>query len=119
GDVIFLNDPYHGGSHIPDYTFITPIYINDGELVGYSATRAHVMDVGGTAPGGMYAQATEIFQEGTIFPPVKLQSAGNLNEDIWNIILANTRLPKWMAGDLRSCIAANEIGKKYYLELFD
>jgi N-methylhydantoinase B len=117
GDVILLNDPYHGGSHLPDYTFVTPVH-DGGELVGFSATRAHVMDVGGTSPGGLYAKATEIFQEGITFPPVKIQQNGKLNNDMWEVILANTRLPQWMAGDLRACIAANEVGKKYLLEVF-
>ncbi|HEX6026133.1 MAG TPA: hydantoinase B/oxoprolinase family protein [Solirubrobacter sp.] len=118
GDTILLNDPYRGGSHLPDLTFVTPVHF-DGELVGFAGTRAHVVDIGGTAPGSMYAQAVEIVQEGLRIPPVKIYAGGQPARDAWEIVIANTRLPHWLAGDVRAAVAANDMGRRYFIELFE
>jgi N-methylhydantoinase B len=106
GDTVVLNDPFRGGSHLPDITMVTPIFF-DGELVGYGANRAHHLDVGGTVPGSFYAQATENYQEGLRIPPVKLMRRGKLDRQIMRMILANVRLPENMEADLQSQVSAN------------
>ena len=116
GDTILLNDPYLGGTHLGDYTFISPLFL-DGELVGFAGTRAHVVDPGGCAAGGL-AQATEIIQEGLRIPPVKIYSRGKPVKDVLKLILSHTRLPDSLMGDIRAAIAANETGKKFLATLY-
>jgi len=109
-DLVILNDPYRGGTHLPDITCISPVFI-DKKLFFFVANRAHHSDVGGMTPGSM-PLATEIFQEGLIIPPLKLIQKGKLNEEILNLILANVRTPEERKGDLMAQIAANEKGKE-------
>lgn len=109
GDIIALNDPFLGGSHLPDITLIAPIFVEiDGEpcLVGFAANRAHHADVGGMSPGSM-PLATEIYQEGLILPPVKLWEAGRPNRALLALILRNVRTPDERRGDLAAQVAAN------------
>ena len=80
GDQIVVNDPYHGGSHLPDITLIKPVFY-EGKLTGYAVNRAHHADVGGMSPGSMPGNSTEIFQEGFIIPPCKLLIKGKENAD--------------------------------------
>ncbi|MDE0189022.1 MAG: hydantoinase B/oxoprolinase family protein, partial [bacterium] len=101
GDSIILNDPFRGGSHLPDVTMVTPIFY-EGKVIGWGANRAHHLDVGGTVPGSFYAQARENYQEGLRIPPVRLIKEGEIDEEIMNMILANVRLPKNMRSDLLS-----------------
>lgn len=108
GDVMILNDPYRGGTHLPDITLVSPIYHGDA-LFGYAANRAHHADVGGSAPGSM-SISRELYQEGLILPPVKLYAGGQRNQGVWDMILANVRTPKERAGDLFAQIAANQRG---------
>jgi N-methylhydantoinase B len=115
GDVMILNDPYRGGTHLPDITLVSPIYIED-KLFGYAANRAHHSDVGGMAPGSMPI-ARELYQEGLILPPIKLVEGGELNQGVWEIILANVRTPSERAGDLRAQLAANQRGVDRMLDL--
>lgn len=110
GDLVVHNDPYRGGTHLPDITCISPVFI-EKQLVFFVANRAHHSDVGGMTPGSM-PLATEIFQEGLIIPPVKLIERGSLDSDILNLILANVRTPEERKGDLLAQIAANEKGKQ-------
>ena len=119
GDVAVLNDPYRGGSHLPDITLVTPVYLegqNGPRLFGFTANRAHHADVGGISPGSMPV-AREMYQEGLIIPPVKLMVDGHINRDVMDMILANVRTPQERAGDLRAQIAANEQGRLRLLEL--
>ncbi|MEM7742580.1 MAG: hydantoinase B/oxoprolinase family protein [Pseudomonadota bacterium] len=104
GDVFIHNDPYQGGSHLPDINVARPAFL-DGELLGFSCLRAHWPDVGSATPGS-YGAVTEIYGEGLRLPPVRLQSRGTLNKDIEAIILANVRTPEERAGDLGSQLAA-------------
>jgi N-methylhydantoinase B len=106
GDAVLLNDPYKGGSHLPDVTIVSPIFAS-GELVGFAANRAHHLDVGGTVPGSFYASATENYQEGLRITPVKLFRAGELDEHLLDMVLANCRLPVQMRMDLQSQVSAN------------
>ncbi|HES58237.1 MAG TPA: hydantoinase B/oxoprolinase family protein, partial [Firmicutes bacterium] len=108
GDVMILNDPYRGGTHLPDITLVSPIYHQD-ILFGYAANRAHHADVGGSAPGSM-SISRELYQEGLILPPVKLYEGGQRNQGVWDMILANVRTPRERAGDLFAQIAANQRG---------
>ncbi|MES2177272.1 MAG: hydantoinase B/oxoprolinase family protein [Gemmatimonadota bacterium] len=109
GDVFLLNDPYHGGSHLPDLTLIEAVDI-DGEVGGFTAVRAHHADVGGMSPGSMPQGATELVQEGLIVPPIRLVRAGVLDEELLSFILANVRTPEERRGDLGAQLAACAIG---------
>lgn len=106
GDAILLNDPYRGGSHLPDVTIVSPIF-SGGHIVGFAANRAHHLDVGGTAPGSFYAHATENYQEGLRITPVKLHRAGVVDEHLLQMVLNNCRLPGQMRMDLQSQVSAN------------
>ncbi len=115
GDVVILNDPFRGGTHLPDITVITPVFA-EGELVAFVANRAHHADVGGLMPGSM-AVAREIYQEGFIIPPVKLVERGRLNRAVLDVFLANVRTPEEREGDLRAQLAANRRGAARVEEL--
>ena len=115
GDLVILNDPYRGGTHLPDITCISPVFLG-GRLAFFVANRAHHSDVGGMSPGSM-PLATEIFQEGIIIPPVKLVRRGIIEKDILSLVLANVRTPEEREGDLTAQLAANRIGEKRLLEI--
>jgi N-methylhydantoinase B len=108
GDVWVLNDPFTGGTHLPDLTLVSPLHTG-GELMGYAVSRAHHADVGGMTPGSMPAGSRELLQEGLVLPPVRLVAAGVVRDDIVAIILANSRTPRERAGDLRAQIAAHRL----------
>lgn len=119
GDVAILNDPFAGGSHLPDITMITPVFGTPeqaGNLLGFVANRAHHADVGGMTPGSM-PLSREIYQEGVIIPPLKLVEAGRLNEGVMKLLLANVRTSEERAGDLRAQLAANRKGMERLLEI--
>ena len=118
GDVYALNDPYSGGTHLPDITLVSPI-APAGEIVGYAVTRAHHSDVGGMSPGSMPAASREIFQEGLIIPPVKLVEGGEYVEEVLDLVLANVRTPSLRRADLRAQIAANNLAERRLGELMD
>jgi len=118
GDSIILNDPFRGGSHLPDVTLVTPIFY-EGDLIGWGANRAHHLDVGGTVPGSFYAQARENYQEGLRIPPVKIIKEGRIDEEIMNMILANVRLPKNMRSDLLSQVSANLTARRRVVDLVE
>jgi len=109
GDLVILNDPYRGGTHLPDITCISPVFLRR-KLSFFVANRAHHSDVGGMSPGSM-PLATELFQEGLIIPPLKLYSRGRMNKDVFDLILSNVRTPDERRGDLLAQFAANEIGR--------
>ena len=115
-----LNDPFEGGTHLPDVTLVSPL-APSGEILGYAVSRAHHADVGGMTPGSMPAGAREIYQEGLRLPPVRLvvgeersensepgRERGAVNEDVMSLILANVRTPDERRADLRAQIAAND-----------
>ena len=118
GDVFAINDPYSGGTHLPDITLVSPV-AHEGEIVGYAVTRAHHSDVGGMRPGSMPSDSTEIFQEGLIIPPVRLVQSGEYVSDVLDLLLANVRTPGLRRGDLRAQIAANNIAEGRVRELMD
>ncbi|MCU4801184.1 hydantoinase B/oxoprolinase family protein [Halobacteria archaeon HArc-gm2] len=109
GDVFVLNDPFAGGTHLPDVTLVSPISPTE-EIVAYAVSRAHHADVGGMAPGSMPAGAREIQQEGVRIPPVRLVRDGEVVEDVLDLFLANVRNPAERRPDVRAQLAANERG---------
>jgi N-methylhydantoinase B len=122
GDVFIHNDPYFGGSHLPDVNVVTPAF-HHGTLLGFACVRAHWPDIGSATPGS-YGATTEIFGEGLRLPPVRLYAAGVLNRDVDAIIFTNVRTPEERRGDLRAQIAADlrgttrvsELARKYGAE---
>jgi N-methylhydantoinase B/oxoprolinase/acetone carboxylase alpha subunit len=96
GDLVILNDPYRGGTHLPDITCISPVFV-DRKLAFFVANRAHHSDVGGMTPGSM-PLATEIYQEGLIIPPLKLIQKSKLSTEVLDLILANVRTPEERKG---------------------
>jgi N-methylhydantoinase B len=118
GDVFAINDPYSGGTHLPDITLVSPVS-TDGEISGYAVTRAHHSDVGGMRPGSMPSDSREIYQEGIVIPPVRLVRAGEYVEDVLDLLLANVRTPDIRRGDLRAQIAANNIAEQRVRELME
>lgn len=120
GDVFAINDPYSGGTHLPDITLVSPIVHGEaGEIIGYAVTRAHHSDVGGMRPGSMPSDSREIFQEGIIIPPVRLVRGGEYVQDVLDLLLANVRTPGLRRGDLRAQIAANNIAGERLAELIE
>jgi N-methylhydantoinase B len=110
GDVAAVNDPFAGGTHLPDVTVVMPIFLpGEDRPFGYAANRAHHADIGGMAPGSM-ALATEIYQEGFRLPPVKIMTGGETARDVMELFLANTRVREEREGDLRAQIAALQAG---------
>ena len=127
GDVFALNDPFEGGTHLPDVTLVSPIAPEtdgladerDPEILGYAVSRAHHADVGGMAPGSMPAGARDIHQEGLRIPPVKLVDGGAVDEGIESLVLANVRNPEERRADLRAQIAANDRAETRVGDLLD
>ena len=146
GDMISLNDPYRGGTHLPDITLVAPVF-SDGDMekwkdgrksewkdrrgsqssslpnfqssirpVFFVANRAHHADVGGMSPGSMPI-ATSVIQEGIRIPPIKLIRGGELDTDLWEFILANVRTPGERRGDMEAQVAANRVGERRLQEM--
>lgn len=116
GDLFILNDPFHGGSHLPDFYLFKPVFL-DGRHVAWSMSEAHHLDVGGLTPGGNGTDAVEIFQEGLRIPPIRLYAAHQPVAAVFDIIATNVRVPDYVLGDLRAQIAACEIGERFFLAL--
>src|SRR4029077_2245357 len=120
GDVVIVNNPFTGGSHLPDITVVPPVFApkdQGGRHIGYVATRAHHADVGGMEPGSMPGKSQETYQEGLIIPAVRLYRGGELQEDVMRMILANVRTPEERKGDLNAQLAALRIGEQRLVEL--
>ncbi len=117
GDVAIVNDPYLGGTHLPDISLIAPVFW-ERNVVGFVSNRAHHADVGGMAPGSMPV-ATELYQEGIIIPPLRLREAGSLNHDLLALLLRNVRTPKERQADLDAQFAALRTGERRFLGLFE
>src|SRR5678815_3206679 len=125
GDVIMLNDPYAGGTHLPDVTLVAPVFARNSKRrnstltpIFYVANRAHHADIGGSSPGSM-GNATEIYQEGLRIPPVHLARQGEMNRDILALFLANVRGREEREGDLAAQFGALRVGGERLLEIVD
>ncbi len=124
GDVVILNDPYFGGSHLPDITLVSPVFLppSNGEIQAengpqfFAASRAHHADVGGMSPGSL-PLSTELYQEGIIIPPLKLYQGGELVDALLELILRNVRTPDERRGDLAAQRAAHAVGDRRLHEL--
>jgi len=117
GDIALLNDPYAGGTHLPDLTMVMPVFLRRGRRPAfYVANRAHHADVGGAQAGSM-GLAREVFQEGIRIPPVKIFRRGKVVRDVWNLILGNVRTVREREGDLGAQIAACRIGERRLAEI--
>jgi N-methylhydantoinase B len=126
GDTFVVNDPFAGGTHLPDVTLVSPLapergeagsVKSDREILGYAVSRAHHADVGGMSPGSMPAGAREIYQEGLRIPPVRLVADGEIQTDVRDLLLANVRTPEERRADLRAQIAANDRAEERLGEL--
>lgn len=118
GDVILVNDPYLGGTHLMDVKMVRPFFYK-GRLWCFFANTGHWPDTGGIVPGGFTSRATEIHQEGLRLPPVKLYRRGVIDQDILNIVLSNIRVPEERIGDIRAQVGAFSVGEKRLTALLD
>lgn len=116
GEIYVLNDPYTGGTHLPDLTLVSPVEAGGGRLA-YAVTRAHHSDVGGMRPGSMPADSREIYQEGLVLPPLRLAEAQGFVAEALELVLANVRTPEVRRGDLLAQIAANRLAATRLAEL--
>ena len=119
GDMFVANDPYNGGgTHLPDINVIAPVFKNK-KIIAFVANIAHHADVGGMVPGSEAAVCKSIYQEGLRIPPVRIMHAGKVNRDVVDIILLNSRTPDERVGDLNAQFAANTVGARSVMQLFD
>ncbi len=118
GDIILVNDPYVGGTHLNDVTIICPVFLDD-RLIFFPAVREHWPDVGGMVPGSMSGNATEIYQEGIRIPPIKIMERGKMNDAALELLLANMRVPEERIGDFYAGIAACHVAETRIRELCD
>ncbi len=117
GDIILYNYPYGTGSHPQDCAVVMPVFLHDEELIGYTTIKGHWLDIGGKEP---YSTDTvDVFQEGTIFPGVKLYSRGELVKDIYRMAIANSRVPKMVAGDLNAEVVSARTGATAFLRVVE
>lgn len=116
GDVFLLNDPYHGGNHLPDVTVFVPVFM-DGAQAFWSINRAHMSDIGGSTHGAYNPGATEIFQEGLRITPLRIADKGVMREDLLRMIAVNVRHPRDFRGDLAAMIGSAKLAEKRLLEL--
>ena len=111
GDVVIHNDPYRGSGHVPEHMLLKPVFW-DGELVAFVANVAHMSEVGAKTPGGLSGDATEIYQEGLLLPPVKIKRRGEDVDDVWRIILSNHRTPRVTLGDFRAMMGSLDLAER-------
>lgn len=118
GDLVIVNDPYSGGTHVMDVRMVMPVYYR-GELITYLANTGHWLDMGGAVPGGFGSSLTEAQQEGLRILPAKLYRKGVLDEGLVELILANIRIPEMQQGDLHAQVAALRVGERRLIALLD
>ena len=131
GDAFLLNDPYDGGTHLPDITLAVPVFAEgradapesradapERRAVALACTMCHHQDVGGRTPGSVPTDATELYQEGVIIPPTQLFRAGVLDDNLFRLLTRNVRLPDVFTGDLMAQVAAGRLGSVRLRELF-
>lgn len=116
GDAFIMNDPYDGGTHLPDTTIVQPIF-HDGAVAALAATMTHNQDIGGKSPGSIPTDATDIFQEGICIPPLKFYDRGRINETLRALLVKNVRLPDVLMGDLHGQLAAGHVAMTRWSEM--
>lgn len=119
GDAFIMNEPYLGGTHLPDIAMVTPIVAKDGRVIALSATMTHHQDMGGMSPGSVPTNAVEIFQEGLRIPPLRFRENGKYNETLVALIRQNVRIPDTVMGDLNAQLAACNVGARRISELVE
>ncbi len=117
GDVIVVNDPHRGASQLNDISVLSPVDLN-GRRIGYLSNMAHHVDVGGSSPASL-GVSRELCQEGVILPPTRIARGGKIDDNIFNLILANIRAPRETSGDIRAQMSANVVGARRLRSLFD
>jgi N-methylhydantoinase B/oxoprolinase/acetone carboxylase alpha subunit len=111
GDIVIHNDPYRGSGHVPEHMVLKPVFW-EGALVAFVANVAHMSEVGAKTPGGLSGDATEIYQEGLLLPPVKIKRRGEDVDDVWKVILSNHRTPRVTLGDFRAMIGSVDMAER-------
>jgi N-methylhydantoinase B len=119
GDMFVTNDPYTGGTHLPDYCVVAPVFSSAGRLLAFIANLGHHSDVGGRVGCSISADAESIFEEGVLVPPVRVCRRGEIVEDVLDIIIHNSRMRHERGGDIRAQISANLVGARRLRELMD
>lgn len=119
GDVIMLNDPYRGGTHLNDVTLLYPIFDEAGRLMIFPAVRAHWVDVGGMVPGSYSGMSTNIYQEGVRIPPIKIIERGKVNKAAMALLMANMRVPEERQGDFNASVGACSVAESRIRRLYD
>src|ERR1051326_3904444 len=116
GDMFLLNDPYHGGNHLPDVTVFVPVFESDTARF-WSINRSHQSDIGGATHGAYNAAATEIWHEGLRIPPLKIAERGAMRRDVIDMLIANVRHPRDFRGDLNAMIGSARLGERRLIAL--
>jgi N-methylhydantoinase B len=117
GDVIIYNQPYGTGSHAQDCALVMPVFLTDGELVGYAANKSHWLDIGAMAP--YCTNTTDVYQEGVVIPGIKLYRGGQVNTDVYRLILANCRFKQAVEGDIHAQLASLHVGARELRRVID
>ena len=118
GDLYIMNDPYLGGTHLPDIAIVMPVFFNE-KVIAFSAAMTHHQDVGGMSPGSVPPNATEIYQEGIRIPPLKLREGNDFNHTLVEMLKLNVRVPQVFMGDIGAQISACTVGARRVSELAD
>jgi N-methylhydantoinase B len=118
GDVILLNDPYRGGTHLNDVTLLYPVFDTAGRRILFPAVRAHWVDVGGMVPGSYSGMSTNIYQEGVRIPPIKIVEGGRVNQAAMALLMANMRVPEEREGDFHASLGACRVAESRILKLY-
>ena len=119
GDVVLLNDPYRGGTHLNDVTLIHPIFDEDGNILVFPAVRAHWVDVGGMVPGSYSGLSTNIYQEGVRIPPIKILERGKVNRAAMALLMANMRVPEECEGDFNASLGACRVAERRIRRIYE
>ena len=119
GDVVLLNDPYRGGTHLNDVTLIHPIFDEDGNILVFPAVRAHWVDVGGMVPGSYSGLSTNIYQEGVRIPPIKILEQGKVNRAAMALLMANMRVPEEREGDFNASLGACRVAERRIRRIYE
>ena len=119
GDVVLLNDPYRGGTHLNDVTLIHPVFDDAGNLLVFPAVRAHWVDVGGMVPGSYSGLSTNIYQEGVRIPPIKILERGRINRAAMALLMANMRVPEEREGDFNASLGACRVAERRIRRIYE